>query len=85
MTTQRGCVLLAWLLAALGLLMAQVALVDASSETPAVQIPVALTAGENYVITGLSKSATPAVRILNNPHALVVNGDKPGELVLVGA
>ena len=85
MTTQRGCVLLAWLLAALGLLMAQVALVDASSEAPAVQIPVALTAGGQYVITGLSKSATPAVRILNNPHALVVNGDKPGELVLVGA
>ncbi|HXZ87076.1 MAG TPA: pilus assembly protein N-terminal domain-containing protein [Candidatus Binataceae bacterium] len=46
---------------------------------------VSLNAGETYVIKGLSVGGTPAVHVINNPNALVVHGEAPGELVLLGA
>src|SRR5271155_1405878 len=45
---------------------------------------VTLNAGESYVISNLGKDTTPAVHVLENPHALIVNSDQPGEVVLVG-
>ncbi|MBF6561456.1 MAG: pilus assembly protein N-terminal domain-containing protein [Candidatus Binataceae bacterium] len=48
-------------------------------------MPVSLNAGETYVIKDLSKAATPGIKVIDNPNALVVHTDAPGELVLLGA
>lgn len=48
------------------------------------QIAVKLNAGDTYLIKDLSAGATPAVHVVDNPNALVVNSEKPGELALVG-
>jgi Flp pilus assembly secretin CpaC len=48
------------------------------------QVAVTLTTGETYLIKDLSAGATPAVHVLDNPNALIVNSEKPGELALVG-
>lgn len=45
---------------------------------------VKLSAGEQYLITGLSPEATPEVRVIKNGQALMVHGEKPGELLLLG-
>ena len=45
---------------------------------------VTLNAGETYVISNVSNGATPAVHVLHNPHALIVDSGKSGEVVLVG-
>ncbi len=44
-----------------------------------------LNAGETQVIGHLKPDSTPSVRVLENPHALVLHGESPGELVLLGA
>jgi pilus assembly protein CpaC len=49
------------------------------------EVAINLNAGETYVIKGLSTGGTPAVHVLNNPNALIVHGEAPGELVLLGA
>lgn len=48
------------------------------------QIAVTLNPGETYVIKDLSAGATPAVHVMDNPNALIVNSGKPGELALSG-
>src|ERR1700733_8113038 len=48
------------------------------------QVAVTLSAGETYVIRDLTTNAAPSVHVVNNPKALVVNREKPGELELVG-
>ncbi len=78
---QRGCGMLPWLLAGLfGWLMLAAGLSAADDA-----VPVSLNAGETYVIKNLSKSATPGIKVLDNPHALVIHTDAPGEMVLLGA
>ena len=78
---QRGCGMLPWLIAGLlGSLLFGLG-VGAADDA----VPVSLNAGETYVIKDLSKSATPGIKVLDNPHALVIRTDAPGEMVLVGA
>jgi Flp pilus assembly secretin CpaC len=73
------------LLGGLGLLMFAFGLAGASDGSEAArQIAVTLNAGETYIIKHLSAGATPAVHVMDNPNALIVNSDKPGELALVG-
>src|SRR5665213_1016836 len=54
-------------------------------EDSAQQVAVALNAGETYVIRDLTANAAPSVHVVDNPNALVVPREKPGELELVGA
>lgn len=72
------------LLGGLGLLTLAAGLVAASEGNSERQVAVTLNAGETYVIKNLSAGATPAVHVMDNPSALVVNSAKPGELALVG-
>ncbi|HUY27835.1 MAG TPA: pilus assembly protein N-terminal domain-containing protein [Candidatus Binataceae bacterium] len=58
---------------------------SAGSDEPAAQIPLTLTAGESYTIEGLAPGSTPAVRVIENAHALVIHGETPGKLILLGA
>src|SRR5579864_715782 len=85
---------LVWsLLGGLGLLILSVGFVSASDGTAskdaaaktARQVSVTLNAGETYVIKGLSRGDTPAVRVRENPNALVVRSEVPGQLALRAA
>src|SRR5581483_6161396 len=49
------------------------------------KVSVALNAGESYTIDNIAKDSTPGVKVLDNPHAMVVNSDAPGKMVLLGA
>ncbi len=44
-----------------------------------------LNAGESKVIGHIRPGSTPAIRVLRNPHALVIHGESSGEVVLLGA
>ncbi len=48
-------------------------------------VPVTINAGEAYTIGDLSPDATPGVKVVSNPSALVVHTDAPGKIVLQGA
>lgn len=48
-------------------------------------VSVALNPGESYTIENVAANSTPGVKVLHNPHAMVVNSDAPGKMVLVGA
>jgi pilus assembly protein CpaC len=48
------------------------------------QVPVTINAGESYVIKNLAPDSTPAIHVVENPRALIVHSDAPGELVLLG-
>lgn len=47
-------------------------------------ISIALAKGETYTIEGVAKGGSSAVKVVHNPHALVVQR-APGRIVLVGA
>ncbi len=49
------------------------------------RVPLNLTAGETYVIQNLAKDAKPTIKVIDNPHALIVYGEVPGKLTLLGA
>jgi Flp pilus assembly secretin CpaC len=57
----------------------------ADSGKPAEPISLTLQAGESYVINNLAPASTPAIKVIKNPHALVLHGEVPGKLVLLGA
>src|SRR5579885_94604 len=78
---RRGCGLLPWLIAGMFGWLMFAAGAGAADDA----VPVSLNAGETYVIKDLSKSATPGIKVLDNPHALVIHTDAPGEMVLLGA
>jgi Flp pilus assembly secretin CpaC len=82
MKAQRGCGLLPWLVAALGLLLLRPGLICAADATDHVSIT--LNAGETYVIDQVDPNSTPGVRVIENPHALVVHNEEAGKLVLLG-
>jgi pilus assembly protein CpaC len=84
MNPKRGCVLIPWLAAAISLLLFRPGLVFAASDVGQ-QVSVSLNAGESYVIDNVSPGATPGVKVVNNPHALVVHNEEPGKVVLLGA
>ncbi len=73
------------LLGGMGLLMLSAGLTSGSDGRDAErQIAVTLNPGETYVIKDLSAGATPAVHVMDNPNALIVNSERPGELALSG-
>lgn len=77
--------LICTLLGGLGLLMLTADLTAASDGTDSGrQIPVTLSTGEEYVIKDLNAGTTPAFHVIDNPNALIVNSQKPGEMALVG-
>jgi Flp pilus assembly secretin CpaC len=73
------------LLGGMGLLILSAGLARASDgRDSGRQIAITLNPGETYVIKDLSAGATPAVHVMDNPNALIVNSEKPGELALSG-
>jgi pilus assembly protein CpaC len=44
-----------------------------------------INAGETRVIEGLASTSMPAVRVIENPHALVIHNEEPGKMTLLGA
>jgi Flp pilus assembly secretin CpaC len=44
-----------------------------------------LNAGQTRIIDHVKKDSKPAIRVIENPHALVIHGETPGQLVLLGA
>jgi len=83
MKAKRGCALLPWLVAAVSIFMLWPDLVLAAV-SDATEMSLVINAGESYVINNVSPGETPAVNVITNPHALVVN-NAPGKVVLLGA
>ena len=44
-----------------------------------------LNAGQTHVIDHLKIGSRPSIHVIENPHALVIHGETPGQLVLLGA
>jgi pilus assembly protein CpaC len=84
MNPKRGCALIPWLAAAISLLLIRPGMVFAAGDEGS-QLSVSLNAGESYVIKDVSPDATPGVKVVNNPHALIVHNEEPGKVVLLGA
>jgi pilus assembly protein CpaC len=84
MKTYRGCGLLPWLLMAMSLLLARPIRVLAADSAPR-QEAISLNAGETSVIDNLNPESKPAIKVIDNPHALVVHNEDPTKLVLLGA
>ena len=74
--------MLPWLVAAISMLMLQPGLLFA--DDPGTIMSLSLNKGESYIINNVAPGETPAVTVINNPHALVVN-NAPGKVVLLGA
>ncbi len=83
MKTKRGCGLLPWLAAALGIFMLRPSAVLAAAGPT--DMSLSLNAGESYVINDVKPGDTPGVKVITNPHALVVHNEEPGKVVLLGA
>jgi pilus assembly protein CpaC len=84
MNSKRRSGLIITLISAVGLVVLSSAALRAADEANR-EVAVNLNAGESYVIKGLSAGGTPAVHVITNPNALIVHGEAPGELVLLGA
>lgn len=83
MNTKRGCGLLPWLVAAIGMLMLQPAMLFAA-DSNGTEMALALNAGESYVINNVAPGEAPAVDVITNPHALIVHNEEPGKVTLLG-
>lgn len=83
MKTHRGCGFLPWLLVAMGLLMARPGFSLAANRPRHESI--SMNAGETQVIDNLNPDAKPAVKVIENSHALVMHNDDPHKLVLLAA
>ncbi len=83
MKTKRGCGLLPWLAAAVGIFMLRPSPLLAAAS--AIDMSLSLNAGESYVINDVKPGDTPGVKVISNPHALVVHNEEPGKVVLLGA
>jgi pilus assembly protein CpaC len=81
MKSTRGCGLLPWLVAVVSMLLLRPGLLLADEGTT---MALSLNAGESYVINNVAPGEAPAVSVITNPHALVVN-NAPGKVVLMGA
>ncbi len=84
MKAKRGCGLLPWLVAAISMLMFRPGLLLAA-DSAGTEMSLALNAGESYVINNVSPGEAPGVKVITNPHALVVHNEEPGKVVLLGA
>ena len=86
MKAQRGCGLLPWLMAAISLVMlAPGFAMAADNPNPPTIMALSLNAGETYVINNVSPGATPQVKVITNPNALVIHNEEPGKVTLLGA
>jgi hypothetical protein len=74
MNTKRGCGLLPWLVAAIGMLMLQPGMLLAADKD-ATDMTLSLNAGESYVINNLAPGEVPAVTVITNPHALILHNE----------
>src|SRR5579863_7036059 len=77
------CGILAWLIAALGVVIIRPA-IAAAADSPTV-MSVTLNAGEQYTIDNVSATDTAAVKVVSNPQAMVVHNETPGKIIIVGA
>jgi pilus assembly protein CpaC len=87
MNTRRGSGtidLIPWLLVAMSLLFARPVHVLAA-DSASRQETINLNAGESQVIENLSPDSKPAIKVIQNGHALVVHNEDPSKLVLLGA
>lgn len=60
-------------------------LARAQSAAPVANESITMNAGETRVLDNLDPAAVPDIKVIENPHALIVNSTEPGKLVLVGA
>src|SRR5260370_35144610 len=84
MKDKRGCGLLPWLVAAISMMLLRPGLLHAA-DSAGTEMSLALNAGESYVINNVAPGEAPAVKVVTNPHALVVHNEEPGKVVLLGA
>jgi pilus assembly protein CpaC len=84
MNAKRGCGLLPWLVAAISMMLLRPGLLHAA-DSAGTEMSLALNAGESYVINNVAPGEAPAVKVVTNPHALVVHNEEPGKVVLLGA
>ena len=84
MKAKRGCGLLPWLVGAISMIMLAQGLAFAADNPPTV-MALSLNAGETYVINNVSPGATPQVKVITNPNALVIHNEEPGKVTLLGA
>jgi len=56
-----------------------------AADSAGTEMSLALNAGESYVINNVAPGEAPAVKVVTNPHALVVHNEEPGKVVLLGA
>ena len=84
MNAKRGCGLLPWLVAAISMMLLRPGLLHAA-DSAATEMSLALNAGESYVINNVAPGEAPAIKVVTNPHALVVHNEEPGKVVLLGA
>jgi hypothetical protein len=76
-------ILAAWLLVMLSLMQMSVTAARAEAAQRRV-IPLTINKGQNYSISGVKPGTQPGVKVLSNPHALVMQ-TAPGRIELVGA
>src|SRR6266404_7603317 len=84
MKAKRGCGLLPWLVAAVSMMLLRPGLLHAA-DSAGTEMSLALNAGESYVINNVAPGEAPAIKVVTNPHALVVHNEEPGKVVLLGA
>ena len=82
MKALRGCGLLPWLVGAISLIMLGQGLAFAADPNPPTVMALSLNAGETYVINNVSPGATPQVKVITNPNALVIHNEEPGKVTL---
>jgi pilus assembly protein CpaC len=75
--------MLPWLVAAIGMLILQPAMLFAA-DSDGTEMSLALNAGESYVINNVAPGEVPAVNVITNPHALIVHNEEPGKVTLLG-
>jgi hypothetical protein len=76
-------ILAAWLAVILSLTHMSVTAARAEAAQRRV-IPLTINKGQNYTISGVKPGTQPGVKVLSNPHALVMQ-TAPGRIELVGA
>lgn len=78
------------MLAAVGVLAAAILIVAARpaavcADIAPLQESIEINAGESKIIDHLNPHFTPSIRVIENAHALVVHGEVPGQVELMGA
>ena len=87
MNAGRGKARIMWLVSTISLAISLIIIGSGAvrAADSAREVSVTINRGETYIIKDLSKDSTPAVRVIDNPSALIVHSEVAGELVLLGA